>query len=81
LAGECPIAECLTIAVTDVGKGGDPKEEAAVLCMYKLDGVDIGEGGKVIHDEVVASSLGMHPLVLFKAEVTSDVIKELPGVR
>ena len=46
-----------------------------------MDGADIREGGKVVHDEVVSMSLGMYPWVLFGPEVTSNVIKELPGVR
>jgi hypothetical protein len=79
-AGDCPVAECPAVAVTNVGKGGNPKEEAASLRMYELDGADIRKGGKVLHEEAIAGSLGVDPLILFKAEVGSSVIEKFPCV-
>ena len=48
--------------------------------MDELDWVDLRKGGKVFHEEVVTSSLGVDPLVMIKAEVGSGVVEEFPCV-
>ena len=66
--------------MTNVGEGCNPEEEAASLRVYELDGAEIREGGKVFHEEAVTSSLGVDPLIFFKAEVVSNVIEKFPCV-
>lgn len=80
LAGDRPVAEHPAIAMTNVGEGRNPEEETASLRVYKLDGANIRKGGEVFHEEAVTSSLGVDPLILFKAEVVSNVIEKFPCV-
>ena len=40
-SGDRPVAECPSVAVTNVGKGDNPEEEAASLRMDEVDGADV----------------------------------------
>jgi hypothetical protein len=48
--------------------------------MDELDGADLGKGGKVFHEKAVAGALGVNPLVIVKAKVSTGLIKKFPGV-
>jgi hypothetical protein len=48
--------------------------------MDELGGADLGKGGKVFHEKAVAGALGVNPLVIVKAKVSTGLIKKFPGV-
>jgi hypothetical protein len=51
----------LAVASVDVRKGGDAKEEAAALGVDEVNGLDVGEGGKVFHQDGITFTLRDQP--------------------
>lgn len=57
ISGDGPWTKINAITVTDIGNSSDTKVQTASLGVNKLGRCDVGQGGKIIHEETVILAL------------------------